>query len=66
MKIYLNSEEITINSDSLESLLVENSLFTKDGIAVAINESIVPKTSWSNIKLFENDKILIITATQGG
>jgi len=66
MKVYLNSEVINTDSDSLESLLIKNSLFEKDGIALAINESIKPKSSWSEIKLNENDKILIITATQGG
>ncbi|MBL4703321.1 MAG: sulfur carrier protein ThiS [Flavobacteriales bacterium] len=66
MNIYLNSELLNINSDSLESLLTDQSLIEKKGIALAINESIVPRSLWSSIKLNENDKILVITATQGG
>lgn len=36
------------------------------GIAVAINESIVLKNNWSSTQLKNQDKLLIIKATQGG
>lgn len=36
------------------------------GIAVAVNNNIVPKADWSNTLLKTNDNILIIKATQGG
>jgi len=36
------------------------------GIAVALNNQVIPKNSWSDQLLNDNDSILIITATQGG
>lgn len=36
------------------------------GIAVAINGQVIPKDSWEETAVSENDDILIIKATQGG
>lgn len=36
------------------------------GIAVAVNNQVVPKTQWASTVLQDRDFILIITATQGG
>jgi len=36
------------------------------GIAVAVNETIVPKTQWESYILQPDDKVLVIKATQGG
>ncbi|WP_233897401.1 sulfur carrier protein ThiS [Tenacibaculum piscium] len=37
-----------------------------NGIAIAINSSVVKKTTWSLKLLQHNDDILIIKSTQGG
>ncbi len=36
------------------------------GIAVAINQAIIPRVNWDNQILSPNDQIVIIKATQGG
>jgi sulfur carrier protein len=36
------------------------------GIAIAINQVIVPKSNWPHHQLSPKDKITLITATQGG
>ncbi|HXI00034.1 MAG TPA: sulfur carrier protein ThiS [Sphingobacteriaceae bacterium] len=36
------------------------------GLAVAINQTIVPKTNWESHILNPGDQIIIIKATQGG
>lgn len=36
------------------------------GIAVAINQAIIPRANWDNQILSPNDQIVIIKATQGG
>lgn len=36
------------------------------GLAVAINQTIVPKTDWGNHLLNPGDQIILIKATQGG
>jgi sulfur carrier protein len=67
MEITLNNQQITISDNStLESILKDNDLLEKKGIAVAINSSVIPKTEWANTKLNTNDNIMIITATAGG
>jgi len=36
------------------------------GIAVAVNDMVVPKGKWATSQVAEGDKILIIKASQGG
>jgi sulfur carrier protein len=38
----------------------------RPGIAVAINEQVVRRTSWAETSLSDGDVVEIITATQGG
>jgi sulfur carrier protein len=66
MTIYLNGKKYTVGQNSLEHFLKAQLLWEKQGIALAINDAIVSKTNWKNVLLSENDKLLIITATQGG
>ena len=39
---------------------------SSNGVAVAINNSVVPKNEWSEKTLADGDKILIIKASAGG
>ena len=66
MKIELNNEPTELISNKLYDLLANTNLLDKGGIAVAINGNIVPKKDWENTHLKELDKVLIITAAQGG
>lgn len=36
------------------------------GIAIAINNTVVPRKEWETKNILQNDNILIIKATQGG
>lgn len=36
------------------------------GIAVAINDSVIRRTDWSDVTLAEDDTVEVITAQQGG
>ena len=38
----------------------------QNGIAIAVNDTVIPKIHWANHFLSSSDSILIITATQGG
>jgi len=51
---------------NLEELIHLELKSNNKGIAVALNQQVIPKDSWSQTPLKENDSILIITATQGG
>ncbi|MCJ8154505.1 sulfur carrier protein ThiS [Chryseobacterium sp. SSA4.19] len=52
--------------ENLEALMAMEIPEKKKGIAVALNNRIVPRSSWPGTVLNNEDSILIITATQGG
>ncbi|MDM1556546.1 sulfur carrier protein ThiS [Chryseobacterium indologenes] len=52
--------------DNLEALLAMELPGKKKGIAVALNNRIIPLSAWAETSLNNLDSILIITATQGG
>ncbi|MDM1293084.1 sulfur carrier protein ThiS [Sphingobacterium sp. N143] len=67
--------ELTINHQirffdpaptSLEQLILLELSGKTQGIAVAINNQVVPKELWISTLLKPHDHILLITATQGG
>jgi sulfur carrier protein len=38
----------------------------QQGMAIAVNQAIVPKAEWQQYRLQPHDKVLLIKATQGG
>lgn len=67
MKIFVNESLHEFNNScTLSDILVKLELTHSKGKAIAVNNKIVPKNKWTEHQLNENDKILIITATQGG
>jgi sulfur carrier protein len=52
------------DNSTLENVLEKSGLKTKKGIAVALNNAVIPKTSWAKYILNAKDKITVITATQ--
>ncbi|ALJ00780.1 sulfur carrier protein ThiS [Rufibacter tibetensis] len=67
MLISVNNQPVPFTSgSSLSSLLQELQFAEKKGIAIAVNQQIVPKSTWATYTLAENDKVTIIQATQGG
>jgi sulfur carrier protein len=66
MRVYLNNKEMETAESTLASFLQSQALLETRGIAVAVNEEVIPRNEWARQALHENDSILIITATQGG
>ena len=66
MEITVNNEVKTINDESLLSLTHSILGDKTKGIAIAVNQTIIPKTDWEKTSLKTNDAVLIIKATQGG
>lgn len=67
MEITYNNQTQEVQEETLVSDFVICQIGEKqNGIAVAINETIVPKTEWAKTCLKANDNLLIIKATQGG
>ena len=67
MKIELNGNEyiIAANGITIEKLIDELKLNIKS-TAVAVNKTIVPKNSYAEFILKENDKIDMVTIAPGG
>jgi sulfur carrier protein len=67
MEITLNDKnhKITENT-SLYDLVFAQLGEKQKGIAVAVNDTVVPKSEWEHHMIKSNDQILIIKATQGG
>lgn len=67
MEIQLNNQPRKISShSSVQQLLDEVVGEKQSGIAVAINNMVIPKSTWTQHLIQSNDNILIIKATQGG
>jgi len=67
MDVFVNDQKQTVEADcNLTQLFNHLEIETPGGIAVALNNSVVPRASWDNQRLKNGDNILIIKATQGG
>jgi len=63
----LNNETLTApEAPKLQALLSERQLADVPGVAVAINERVIPRADWAETTIQPHDQILIITATAGG
>jgi len=67
MKILLNDENYEIaESTSITMLFQKLGKDDTRGWAVAVNESIISKHDYDNTFLFDEDRVILIQATQGG
>jgi sulfur carrier protein len=67
MNVFVNNEIREVkNQLSISEFLTENQLTASKGVAIAINNEVIPKARWALTHLKENDRISVIRATQGG
>ncbi len=67
MEITFNSNKQEIQEQTSVQIILNDLIGDKQkGIAVAVNEAVVPRTKWDSYVLQPNDKVLVIKATQGG
>ena len=68
MKIRVNGKEKTVNPNlNVHDLLIALELNpAQSGIAVAVDQEVIPKTTWQSTELRENSEVEIIRAVQGG
>ncbi len=68
MNIKINGESVQIAEKmSLEEFVIMRLNKNEPrGIAVAVNDMIVPKSKWNETAVNENDSIEIVHAVQGG
>ena len=65
MKLKVNNQEVETGAITLSQFSQEQNLPTT-GIAVAVNQRMVPRTKWDSYTLNEGDNIIIIKAVCGG
>ena len=64
--IQVNNESYTISENTSIAKLLEQLQIGTNGIAVAIDQQIIPNTNWDVYILQNNQNLLLIKATQGG
>lgn len=67
MQIKVNNEILEIQHPfSVLNLVQHIKGSNTNGIAIAVNNAVIPCIQWEKTQLKENDNALIIQATQGG
>ncbi len=66
LKINNQTKQFKVEALSIQALLDIEIPQKQNGIAVAVNNNVIPKSNWNSHLLSETDDILIISATQGG
>jgi len=66
MKVQVNNKETELLSQSSIQQLALSMELPAAGVAIAVNNKMVPRTEWDRFILQENDQIVIIKAACGG
>ena len=69
LSLTINGQPQTLSlsgQPSLSALLASLAVPTVRGIAVAVNDQVVPRSQWDTHALRDQDRVEIIRATQGG
>ncbi len=65
--IYINDKEHPFTQgQSLSDLFKDLNIDASKGIAVALNNRVIPRPEWDSYLVKQNDNFLLIKATQGG
>ncbi|HVI46296.1 MAG TPA: sulfur carrier protein ThiS [Chitinophaga sp.] len=67
MDVLVNNKLYAVQQGTtIAALLQFIQLTTHKGIAIAVNNQVIPKNSWNDQSLCADDSVTIIRATQGG
>ena len=66
MIIKVNNKEMELSNQASLQQLAETLQMPDKGVAVAVNNQMIPRTKWSETILQENDQIVVIKAACGG
>jgi len=67
VQVTINRESFVLpDTGTLADVLPLLDISRPDGIAIAVNDNVIPKGEWQQYKLQANDKVFVIRATQGG
>ncbi len=67
MEITVNKQNFAVADNcSLQQMYADVLQQPAKGLAIAVNEEIIPKADWESYCLKPGDQIILIKATQGG
>ncbi|NEB37820.1 sulfur carrier protein ThiS [Streptomyces sp. SID14515] len=66
VSVSVNGEARTVPAGTALDALVATLTPARSGVAVAVDESVVPRGRWAATTLGEGDRVEILTAVQGG
>ncbi|WP_316826456.1 sulfur carrier protein ThiS [Pedobacter miscanthi] len=67
MEVTINNQNYLLNEAcSIEQMLATVISTETNGLAIAVNQTIISKSAWPTHALHPGDQIILIKATQGG
>ena len=66
MNVHVNGVERQLEPGTTLATLVADVAPTPTGVAVAVDEDVVSRGSWDQVRLHDGARVEIITAMQGG
>lgn len=66
MKVQVNNKEVETHPNSTLIQLASQLELPLVGIAIAVNNQMIPRTEWESLSLRENDNLVVIKAACGG
>lgn len=66
MIVNLNGKPVELPEGASLKAVLQTDQLRQGGIALAVNNQVVPRNDWGSYMLQENDLILFIRASQGG
>ena len=67
MQVLVNNKACELPAEATIAMMLDASgIAAVQGIALAVNSDVVSRDNWETHELKDNDKIMIIRATQGG
>jgi sulfur carrier protein len=66
LNVTINGEPRQVTRSATIADLVAAMSTAGSGIAVAVNDEVVPRGGWQSMRLHDRDRVEILTAVQGG
>lgn len=66
MKIKVNNKEMELTGENTLQQVAQILELPDKGVAVAVNNRMIPRAEWGTCSVQENDQIIIIKAACGG
>jgi len=65
-RITVNDKDLELEAECSVTELLKHLGTSEAGTAVAVNEKVISKKNWQSFRLKGGEKVLLITAAQGG